>query len=608
MIAPDTLLQNRYLVREQIGRGGMGAVYIATDQRFGSTVAIKETFFDDPSLRRAFEREARLLNHLRHHALPRVSDHFQEEEGQFLVMEYIPGDDLSDMLQKRGSAFPLSDVLAWADQLLDALDYLHTQEMPVIHRDIKPQNLKLTARGQIVLLDFGLAKGTASQSRVTATGSVFGYSRNYAPLEQMHGTGTDPRSDLYSLAATLYHLATGEIPPDALSRATAVLNAQPDPLRTADEVNTQVPAPVAEVLARAMSQSAAARPQTAEEMRALLREAARDSEGARELDGARVASAASTVINAANAAPTAANVHDQETRILDGTARGGARSTVAGGDGRTQHAGAQDGATVANAPTRIAEQLTETAARLTGAASTASNAAGSPSASADSSAAAADSIVTRVAPPHSSAAPPPHASAAAAPRRGLSGRTLGALASVVLLVGVAGAYYAYTSRPSATKNTPPVAAESPSAVPSPDAAQPPATSTSEPAKESAGESAPTTTVIIKKSPDPAPKGAKQQQPGASGDPEGQHLDAPEVVAPVVVAPDINIPDIPESELRGVDWNNPVARERAMRRIRRLVRQRQLEAERVRRQTEAQQPRRRQQQQPVAPAPPPDNRP
>ncbi|HYN86252.1 MAG TPA: protein kinase [Pyrinomonadaceae bacterium] len=319
MIPPDTLLQNRYLVREQIGRGGMGAVYIATDQRFGSTVAIKETFFDDPALRRAFEREARLLNHLRHPALPRVSDHFSEGEGQFLVMEYIPGDDLADLLQKRGEAFPVSDVLAWADQLLDALDYLHTQETPVIHRDIKPQNLKLTARNQIVLLDFGLAKGTTSQSRVTATGSVFGYSRNYAPLEQMHGTGTDPRSDLYSLAATLYHLATGQIPPDALSRATAVLNAQPDPLRPADEVNPRLPRTVSEVLARAMSQSAAARPQTADEMRSAMRDAARDAQTA------PAASSARTIVNPSAAAPTAAQVHDAETRILAGTARGDAR-------------------------------------------------------------------------------------------------------------------------------------------------------------------------------------------------------------------------------------------------------------------------------------------
>src|SRR5215211_2843908 len=122
MIPPGTVLQNRYVVERQIGEGGMGAVYVATDRRFGSTVALKETFFDDPSLRRAFEREARLLNRLRHHALPRVSDHFEESEGQFLVMEYIAGSDLSQMLKAQGGrGFPAARVLAWADQLLDAL-------------------------------------------------------------------------------------------------------------------------------------------------------------------------------------------------------------------------------------------------------------------------------------------------------------------------------------------------------------------------------------------------------------------------------------------------------------------------------------------------------
>src|SRR4051794_22636629 len=160
MIEPGTLLQNRYRVTRQIGRGGMGAVYVATDERFNSTVAIKQTFFfDDPALRKAFEREAVLLNHLRHPALPRVSDHFVEEEGQFLVMEYIEGHDLGELLKARGGWFPLTEVLTWADELLDALEYLHTQEPPVIHRDIKPQNIKRTERGRMVLLDFGLAKG-----------------------------------------------------------------------------------------------------------------------------------------------------------------------------------------------------------------------------------------------------------------------------------------------------------------------------------------------------------------------------------------------------------------------------------------------------------------
>ncbi|HJR06741.1 MAG TPA: serine/threonine-protein kinase [Pyrinomonadaceae bacterium] len=274
MIEPNTLLQNRYRVVRQIGQGGMGAVYVATDERFGSTVAVKQTFFDDPALRKAFEREAHLLNHLRHTALPKVSDHFTEDAGQFLVMEFIEGSDLSELLHERGSAFPLADVLAWADELLDALEYLHTQQPPVVHRDIKPQNMKLTTRGHIALLDFGLAKGTPAQTRAQATASVFGYSRNYAPLEQIQGTGTDTRSDLYSLSATLYHLLTGKSPVDALTRASAIVNGQPDPLRPAHLVHAQVPASVGEILKRAMSQNAAHRQATASEMRAALRRAA----------------------------------------------------------------------------------------------------------------------------------------------------------------------------------------------------------------------------------------------------------------------------------------------------------------------------------------------
>jgi eukaryotic-like serine/threonine-protein kinase len=305
MIAPGTLLQNRYLVERQIGQGGMGSVYVATDQRFGSTVAIKETLFDDPSLRRAFEREARLLNRLRHSALPRVSDHFEEGAGQFLVMEFIPGEDLSDLLKGRGRPFPARDALAWADQLLDALEYLHTQEPPVIHRDIKPQNLKLLPRNQIVLLDFGLAKGTPLQTRVTATGSVFGYSFNYAPIEQMQGAGTDPRSDLYSLGATLYHLLTGAPPPDALTRATAVLNGEPDPLRPAGQAAPRVPETVADVLSRAMALSAAGRFASAGEMREALRLAgASVAEG----DGATEAAAAGGAATVASS--------EQETRLL----------------------------------------------------------------------------------------------------------------------------------------------------------------------------------------------------------------------------------------------------------------------------------------------------
>src|SRR6266516_2176098 len=206
MLAPETVLQGRYRIVALVGKGGMGAVYEALDERLDTNVALKETLFADERLRKQFEREARLLARMHHPALPRVSDHFNEGDGEFLIMQFIAGDDLSAMLAQRKGPFPLAEVLKWADQLLDALDYLHTQDPQIVHRDIKPQNLKLTGRGQIILLDFGLAKGQAGEiSRITTAASIFGYTPNYAPLEQIQGLGTDPRSDLYALAATFYH-------------------------------------------------------------------------------------------------------------------------------------------------------------------------------------------------------------------------------------------------------------------------------------------------------------------------------------------------------------------------------------------------------------------
>ena len=271
MLTPDTVLQGRYRIVRQLGQGGMGAVYEAIDERLDTIVALKETLFADERLRKQFEREARLLARLHHPALPRVSDHFSEADGQFLVMQYIPGDDLSEMITRKRAPFPVNQVLTWADQLLDALDYLHTQDPQIVHRDIKPQNLKLTSRGQIILLDFGLAKGQAGEiSRVTSTASIFGYTPNYAPLEQIQGLGTDTRSDLYALGATLYHLMTGTKPPDALTRAAAIVNGQPDPLLKPSEANVAVAPELDQVLMKAMAQNREQRYATAAEMRSAL--------------------------------------------------------------------------------------------------------------------------------------------------------------------------------------------------------------------------------------------------------------------------------------------------------------------------------------------------
>lgn len=273
MLTPETVLQGRYRVIRQLGQGGMGAVYEAVDERLDTTVALKETLFADERLRKQFEREARLLARMHHPALPRVSDHFSESDGQFLIMQYISGDDLAQMMKDKQGPFPPDQVLTWGDQLLDALDYLHTQEPQIIHRDIKPQNLKLTPRGQIILLDFGLAKGETGGgvSIITTSASIFGYTPNYAPLEQIQGLGTDTRSDIYALSATLYHLMTGVKPPDALTRAASLVNGQPDPLRPANEISSSIGPQVAAVLARAMSQNREQRYPTAAGMRAALK-------------------------------------------------------------------------------------------------------------------------------------------------------------------------------------------------------------------------------------------------------------------------------------------------------------------------------------------------
>ena len=283
MLEANTVVQGRYRVISQIGRGGMGTVYTARDENLGVTVALKQNFFDDQRLIEAFKREARLLAGLRHPALPQVKDYFINEVGQFLVMEYIAGDDFETILEKRRQTiepigepkpFQVGEVVHWAEQLLDALDYLHTLPEPVIHRDIKPQNLKLAGRNQIILLDFGLAKGKPQwMTRVTTTGSIHGYTPNYAPMEQIRGLGTDPRSDLYALGATLYHLMTGGPPVDAATRADAFIGGEPDPLRTVNNVNPKVPREIAAMLTNAMEQHRNKRPSTAAQMLETLRAA-----------------------------------------------------------------------------------------------------------------------------------------------------------------------------------------------------------------------------------------------------------------------------------------------------------------------------------------------
>lgn len=297
-----TLLQNRYLINEKIGVGGMGAVYLAVDKRFDNHVAIKETFYKEDEFADAFEREAKLLNGLQHPNLPHVSDYFSEENGYFLVMQYIEGEDLSDKLKREG-AFPVTDVVHWLNDLLNALDFLHTQDPPVIHRDIKPHNLKLTPRGTIMLLDFGLAK--LNQKDATEV-SVFGYSRTYSPLEQIQGTGTDARSDIFALGATAYHLITGKPPINALTRAAAIVGGETDPLPLVNTNLSEIPEGLASVIHTAMALNPQNRFVTAKAMKLALEYASSEIE----------VSEAPKISPAANIAPAQIN-NDQDFPALE---------------------------------------------------------------------------------------------------------------------------------------------------------------------------------------------------------------------------------------------------------------------------------------------------
>ncbi|HEX3560499.1 MAG TPA: serine/threonine-protein kinase [Pyrinomonadaceae bacterium] len=297
MLAPEMVLIERYRIVRKLGEGGMGAVYEALDLTFNCPVAVKQTFAETDEHRHFFKREATLLAHLRHAALPKVTDYFMLKNGVFLVMEFIPGDDLMHMLKARGGPFFPADVLHWADVLLNALNFLHRHEpTPIIHRDIKPPNLKLTTEGEIILLDFGLAKGRAGQmSSAGSNQSILGFTPGYAPLEQvLHADQrwiealsainydevvrvfdepTDQRSDIFSLGATLYHLMTGSIPRDASTRALSVWAGRPDPLIPPHQLNSQISPAVSAVLTRAMALNMADRFATAAEMRRMLHEA-----------------------------------------------------------------------------------------------------------------------------------------------------------------------------------------------------------------------------------------------------------------------------------------------------------------------------------------------
>lgn len=210
-------LNNRYRIVEILGQGGMGSVYRAIDEHLGVEVAVKDNLFTSDEYERQFRREAMILANLRHANLPRVTDHFViHGQGQYLVMDYIEGEDLRQRMERTGT-LPEEEVISIGAAVCEALDYLSSRKPSIVHRDIKPGNVKITPQGQIFLVDFGLAKTLEGTGETTSGARAM--TPGYSPPEQYGTARTDQRTDIYSLGATLYAALTGVTPEDALARA-----------------------------------------------------------------------------------------------------------------------------------------------------------------------------------------------------------------------------------------------------------------------------------------------------------------------------------------------------------------------------------------------------
>jgi eukaryotic-like serine/threonine-protein kinase len=259
----DSLLQKRYRIVENLGQGGMGSIYRAVDENLGVEVAVKENLFTTEEYARQFRLEAVILANLRHPNLPRVSDHFViAGEGQYLIMDFIEGEDLRQRMERIG-LLPEDEVIHVGAAMCDALEYLHSRKPPVLHRDLKPGNVKVSPDGHIFLVDFGLAK-IIQGNQATTTGAR-AMTPGYSPPEQYGTARTDPRTDVYSLGATLYAALTGVIPEDGLARAMD--NAQLTPLR---KRNPEITRRLAAAIEKAMEIDPGDRYQSAEAFKIAL--------------------------------------------------------------------------------------------------------------------------------------------------------------------------------------------------------------------------------------------------------------------------------------------------------------------------------------------------
>ena len=255
----------------------MGSIYLADDLRLeGRLCALKEVEHDRSvpvemlkQAREQFLREATVLARLDHPNLPKVSDFFSIGGRDYLVMDFVPGKDLRTLMveaQQRGTFLTEREVLGWANQLADALIYLHNQNPPILHRDIKPSNLKLTPNGLLKLVDFGLVKILASDE-MTITILQGRGTALYTPLEQYGGESghTDGRSDVYAFGATLYHLLTNTRPVEAREQFL-----RPESLTPPRQLNTDISLRTERAILWAMSLHPEDRPQDVEAFRQAL--------------------------------------------------------------------------------------------------------------------------------------------------------------------------------------------------------------------------------------------------------------------------------------------------------------------------------------------------
>lgn len=243
-LQPGQVLNSRYRIVRLLGQGGFGAVYRAWDTNLNRPCAVKENLDTSPEAQRQFMREATVLANLSHPNLPRVTDHFiLPAQGQYLVMDFVEGEDLASLIKRQGSV-PPEQALAWVSQVADALTYLHNRQPPVVHRDVKPSNIRLTPDGRAMLVDFGLVK--LYDPHLHTTMGARAVTPGYAPPEQYGQGKTDGRTDQYALAATLYNLLTGNEPMESVQRMAG------GQMRLTHQINPRVPPPVSMAIERSM--------------------------------------------------------------------------------------------------------------------------------------------------------------------------------------------------------------------------------------------------------------------------------------------------------------------------------------------------------------------